>query len=64
MVLGGFITNREDKNETRVPLLSDLPIIGNLFTQKSKSSNGQEILVFITPTILEDPGTSGGGTSL
>ena len=64
MVLGGFITNREDKNETRVPLLSDLPIIGNLFTQKSKSSNGQEILVFITPTILEDPGTSTGGTSL
>jgi general secretion pathway protein D len=64
MVLGGFITNREDKNETRVPLLSDLPIIGNLFTQKSKSSNGQEILVFITPTILEDPGSSTGGTSL
>jgi len=60
MVIGGFITNREDKNETRVPLLSDLPIIGNLFTQRSKAANGQEILVFITPTVLEDPGNSGG----
>ena len=64
MVLGGFITNREDKNETRVPLLSDLPIIGNLFTQKSKARNGQEILVFITPTILEDPGSTTGGIGL
>lgn len=63
MVIGGFITNREDKNETRVPLLSDLPIIGNLFTQKSKAANGQEILVFITPTILDDPG-AGGSVSL
>ena len=60
MVIGGFITNREDKNETRVPLLSDLPIIGNLFTQRSKAANGQEILVFITPTVLDDPGTSTG----
>lgn len=64
MVIGGFITRREDKNQTDIPVLSKLPIIGSLFTQKSKSTNGEEILIFITPTILDDygnPATTSSG---
>ncbi|HVK04281.1 MAG TPA: hypothetical protein VM490_12450 [Armatimonadaceae bacterium] len=54
MVLGGFITKQEGRQEQRVPILSDLPIIGNLFTQKNRTVTGTEILVFVTPTIIED----------
>ena len=66
MVLGGFITKKFTRSITKVPLLSDLPIIGNLFTQRNFNQTGAETLVFITPTIIEDRsqgsiGTSGGG---
>jgi Type II secretory pathway, component PulD len=54
MVLGGFITKQEGRQESRVPLLADLPIIGGLFRQKSRTVTGNEILVFVTPTIIED----------
>jgi len=54
MVLGGFITRQEALQIRKVPLLSDLPIIGNLFTQRTRASTGAEVLVFITPVIIED----------
>jgi type II secretory pathway component GspD/PulD (secretin) len=61
MVLGGFITRREINRNQRVPLLSDLPLIGSLFTQRSKEVIGNEILVFVTPRILDDPSGPGAG---
>jgi len=54
MVLGGFITRQEQRQESKVPILADLPIIGSLFTQKTRTVTGQEVLVFVTPTIIED----------
>ena len=66
MVLGGFITKNETNSITRVPFLSDLPVVGKLFTQKDRTVSGSEVLVFITPTIIEDraQGTIGtGGTA-
>lgn len=63
MVIGGFITKQESVQVRKVPLLSDLPIIGNLFTQRNRTNNGSEVLVFVTPTIIEDVsrGVVGGG---
>jgi type II secretory pathway component GspD/PulD (secretin) len=65
MVLGGFIVKQESFQLRKVPLLSDLPIIGNLFTQRSRAVTGSEVLVFVTPTIIEDVsrGVVGGGAS-
>jgi type II secretory pathway component GspD/PulD (secretin) len=68
MVLGGFINKNQTNTVTKVPLLSDLPIIGNLFTQHDRSTQGGEVLVFITPTIIEDRaqgsiGVGGGGVT-
>jgi type II secretory pathway component GspD/PulD (secretin) len=60
MVLGGFITKQEDREERRVPLLSDLPIIGNLFIQRSRRVVGSEVLIFVTATIIEDTPSRGG----
>lgn len=58
MVVGGFINRQVSETDDRVPLLSQLPIIGRLFQQKSRTSRGSEILIFITPTIV-DPDNPG-----
>jgi hypothetical protein len=64
MVLGGFITKQESRLLRKVPILSDLPIIGGLFTQRSRSVTGAEVLVFITATIIDVSGqpVNVGGT--
>lgn len=54
VVIGGIFELNEVENETRVPLLGDLPIVGNLFKSRSRSSNKQEMLVFITPKMVSD----------
>jgi general secretion pathway protein D len=54
MVLGGFINKNQTYTVTKVPILADLPIIGNLFKQYDRSQQGGEVLVFVTPTIIED----------
>ncbi len=54
VVIGGIFELNEVENETRIPLLGDLPIVGNLFKTRSKSSNKQEMLVFITPKVVSD----------
>ncbi|MGH6626293.1 MAG: hypothetical protein ACRECD_07100, partial [Burkholderiaceae bacterium] len=37
-----------------VPLLGDLPAVGNLFKTRSRTANKQEMLVFITPKMISD----------
>ena len=54
IILGGLINNQVTKNETKVPLLGDIPVIGWLFKSKSTSSQKKNLLVFITPTIVKD----------
>ncbi len=54
VVIGGIFELNEVENETRVPLLGDLPVVGNLFKTRSRSSNKQEMLVFITPKMVSD----------
>lgn len=59
-VVLGAISNKDDsQSENRIPLLSELPIIGNLFRSRLNRKNDQETLFFFTPTVLPDlPGTS------
>lgn len=53
VVVGGVyeFTSREDLR--KVPFLGDLPVLGNLFKNKSKSSDKAELLIFVTPRILQ-----------
>jgi type IV pilus assembly protein PilQ len=53
-VIGGIFELTETENEARVPLLGDLPAVGNLFKTKTRNSNKQEMLVFITPKMITD----------
>ncbi|MEJ5991472.1 type IV pilus secretin PilQ [Ramlibacter sp. PS3R-8] len=54
VVIGGIFELTETENETRVPFLGDLPIAGYLFKNRLRSSNKQEMLVFITPKMVAE----------
>ena len=53
MAIGGLISSEMSKDVKKLPLLGDLPIIGNLFKSTSFSKNETELLIFITPTIVD-----------
>lgn len=59
ILLGGLNRKRESFSTQRYPILSDLPLIGNLFRSSNKTAENQELLVFITPTIVEEDGSGG-----
>lgn len=52
VVIGGIYEQSDREDETKVPLLGDLPVLGNLFKQKTRTANKSELLVFITPKML------------
>ena len=54
VVIGGIFTLEETNNETKVPLLGDVPYLGNLFRSRERTSRKQEMLVFITPKMISD----------
>lgn len=54
LMLGGVFEDSTTNNEDRVPLLGDLPVIGNLFKQNLKQRNRTELLIFITPRIVTE----------
>jgi type IV pilus assembly protein PilQ len=54
VVIGGIFELTESEGEARVPVLGDVPVVGNLFKSKTRSSNKQEMLVFITPKMIAD----------
>lgn len=54
VVIGGLLTSRETDQTRKVPLLGDIPILGWLFTSKTKSKSTTDLVIFITPTILAE----------
>jgi type IV pilus assembly protein PilQ len=54
VVIGGIFEMTESDSETKVPVLGDLPGVGNLFKSRSRIANKQEMLVFITPKVVAD----------
>ncbi len=53
VVIGGVYEFKTRDDLRKVPFLGDLPVLGNLFRNKSKSANKAELLIFVTPRILE-----------
>jgi type IV pilus assembly protein PilQ len=54
VVLGGILTKSDGESESAVPLLSRIPILGWLFKKKSKFENQDELMIFITPTLVKE----------
>jgi len=55
IVLGGQVRNQHTKTRTKVPLLGDIPLLGRLFSFNSASTTKREMVVFITPYVLDTP---------
>jgi len=52
VVLGGVIKTQNSVNVRQVPLLGDIPLLGNLFKNRAVSTETQELIFFITPKII------------
>ena len=52
VVIGGIYEQNDREDETKVPLLGDLPVVGNLFKNKVRTASKTELLIFITPRTL------------
>jgi type II secretory pathway component GspD/PulD (secretin) len=54
MVIGGLIDDKLRRNNSRVPYIHRLPLIGRLFENKQNDDQKTELLIFVTPTILDE----------
>nr|WP_210423779.1 type II secretion system secretin GspD [Dickeya sp. CFBP 2040] len=55
VVVGGLLDKTTDENNSKVPLLGDIPVLGNLFRSKSQSVKKRNLMLFLRPTIIRDP---------
>lgn len=53
-VIGGIYLQEENEDVVKVPLLGDIPVLGNLFKTTYRSDKKTELLIFITPKILNE----------
>ena len=63
IVLGGLIQDSVSENVSKIPVLGDLPVFGNLFRYKSRTHNKTNLMVFLCPHILRNAKSYGGLTS-
>jgi type IV pilus assembly protein PilQ len=54
VVLGGILATTHRTDETKVPFLGDVPVLGNLFKESTKTNNKDELLIFVTPKVLRE----------
>jgi len=54
LVMGGLIQDQINESNVKVPLLGDIPVLGYLFRSDSKNRTKTDLVLFITPTIVED----------
>lgn len=54
LVLGGIFDGDENTSVNKVPLLGDIPVLGNLFKTTAKENSKTELIIFITPRIVDD----------
>ncbi|WP_151823758.1 type IV pilus secretin PilQ [Acinetobacter bereziniae] len=57
VVLGGIFEQETKNSQTKVPFLGDIPYLGRLFRKDLKSDNKRELLIFVTPRIVNDSRT-------
>ncbi len=55
VIIGGMMQNNKTSSESKIPLLGDIPLIGNLFKRQARNNTKTELLIFLTPHIVEAP---------
>ena len=61
LILSGIIQDSDRTTVTKVPILGDIPLLGALFRSTSKQNQRQEVIVLLTPQIIEDAAASSFG---
>ncbi len=54
VVLGGIFQEERNFTSTRVPVMADVPVLGHLFRRRATDDQKRELLIFVTPSILDD----------
>ena len=54
VVLGGIFEQTDRRLQTKIPILGNIPFLRKLFSNNSKASNKRELLIFVTPRIIND----------
>ena len=54
IILGGLIRDKETQGESRVPVLGSIPGLGMLFRNRTTSTEKQNLMVFLRPTVLKN----------
>jgi len=55
VVIGGLMRNDKGEIITKIPLLGDIPLLGNLFKHKTSSTEKNELMIFLTPHVVQSP---------
>jgi general secretion pathway protein D len=63
-VLGGLMEDRVDYKTGRVPILAQVPFIGEVFTAKNDATKKSELVIFLRPVVVRDPGLKGDFAAL
>lgn len=64
LVIGGIAQSDSRNVQQKVPILGDIPGLGNLFKHKERSKANTELMIFVTPTICERPENAPAGREL
>jgi general secretion pathway protein D len=62
LVLGGLLKDEYSNGNSQVPLLGDIPVLGNLFKSRSRSRNKTNLMVFLRPVVIRDQEASNAVT--
>jgi type II secretory pathway component GspD/PulD (secretin) len=54
VVIGGLIQTQKAKNDTKIPILGDIPLLGKLFTGTFRFNQRKELDIFVTPHIVRE----------
>jgi len=57
VVIGGLMSSRTTENESKVPLLGSIPLVGELFTNRQESIEKTELIILIKPVVVTGKGT-------
>ncbi|MFT7775133.1 type IV pilus secretin PilQ [Roseateles sp.] len=57
VVIGGIYTQDEGETVNKVPVLGDVPLLGNLFKNKTRTTSKTELLIFLTPKVVSERAT-------
>jgi general secretion pathway protein D len=55
VIIGGLMSNSKSSVDSKIPFLGDIPLLGNLFKRKLRAEEKTELMIFLTPHVVNQP---------